>query len=793
MHVRRAAVLGAGVMGAQIAAHFVNAGIPVRLFDLKSTGDAAPTALARQAIEGLARLEPAPLALPELATWIDPASYEDDLGLLADCDLVIEAIAERLDFKLDLYRRVSPWLAQHAVLASNTSGLSIAKLAAALPETQRPRFCGVHFFNPPRYMSLVELVPGVATAGAVADALEAFLVTVLGKGVVRTRDTPNFIANRVGIFALLSALHHGARLGLGFDLVDALTGPLIGRPKSGTCRLADIVGLDTLAHVVHTMRDHLPQDPWHAHYALPLWCERLIAKGALGQKSGAGIYRREGRDILVLDPATGAYCAQSAAVAPEVEAILKQGDATRRHADLRASAHPQAQFLWSIERDLMHYCAVHLADIADCARDVDLALRWGFGWTRGPFESWQLAGWRALADAVAEDIAAGRALAPAALPQWVFDGRAGVHGPTASWSPAEQAMRPRPALPVYCRQFFPDRVAGEAQDPGTTLWETESVRLWHTNEVDGREIAVLSFKSKMNSMAPDVCAGIVEAVARAERDHAALVIWQMRPPFSAGANIKSMEQGVLASDYVMLDRYIDQFQQMTAALKYARVPVVAAVQGLALGGGCEVAMHCARIVACFDCVIGLVETGIGLIPAGGGCKEHVLRAAAYAGRSRLGDAMAYLDPVFDDVARARTARSAHEARAMGVMRDGDVAVLNPAELLFAARSLARALAATGYRPPLPARDVPVAGRAGIATLEAKLVNLREGSFISEHDYVVARAVAVALCGGEVEAGTRVDEQWLLDVERAEFVGLLRTEKTLARIQHMLKTGKPLRN
>jgi len=418
LRIRKVAVLGAGVMGAQIAAHCANADLPVVLFDLPS-GEGDRNATVLRALEGLKRLDPAPLAEPQRLGWIQPANYDDDLEALRECDLVIEAIAERLDWKQSLYERVAPFLAEGVTLASNTSGLSITALAQALPEAVRRNFCGIHFFNPPRYLPLVELVPHAGSDAARLDALEGWLTTRLGKSVIRAKDTPNFIANRVGVFSILAVMHHTQRLGLGFDEVDALTGPRIGRPKSATYRTADVVGLDTLAHVIGTMQTTLPDDPWHEIFRVPPWLEVLIRQGALGQKSGAGVYRKEKGNILVLDPSAGTYRPAQGEVAPEVEEILALRDVRERFARLRASGHPQAQFLWALFRDVFHYCAFHLATIADSARDVDLAMRWGFGWAMGPFETWQAAGWRDIARSIEEDRAAGLTLANVPLPAWV--------------------------------------------------------------------------------------------------------------------------------------------------------------------------------------------------------------------------------------------------------------------------------------------------------------------------------------------------------------------------------------
>ncbi|HEX8776869.1 MAG TPA: 3-hydroxyacyl-CoA dehydrogenase family protein, partial [Rhodanobacter sp.] len=435
LRIRKAAVLGAGVMGAQIAAHLTNAGVETVLFDLPAK-EGPKSGIALKAIANLAKLSPAPLADKDLAGAIIPANYDEDMGHLEGVDLVIEAIAERMDWKLDLYRKIAPHVSPTAVLASNTSGLSINGLAEALPEEMRHRFCGVHFFNPPRYMHLVELIPTRLTDPAVVEGLEAFLVTTVGKGVVIARDTPNFIGNRIGVFSMLATMHHTEQFGLGFDVVDALTGPAVGRPKSATYRTADVVGLDTMAHVIKTMADTLPDDPWHAYFKSPVWLSTLIEKGALGQKNGAGFYRKAGKDIVVLDVAKQDYRVSEQKASDEVAAILAIKNPAEKFAKLRASADKQAQFLWATFRDLFHYTAYHLADIADTARDVDFAIRWGYGWKLGPFETWQAAGWQQVAQWVQEDIAAGKAMSNAALPAWVLDGRDGVHGKDGSWSAA---------------------------------------------------------------------------------------------------------------------------------------------------------------------------------------------------------------------------------------------------------------------------------------------------------------------------------------------------------------------
>ncbi|HEX3097966.1 MAG TPA: 3-hydroxyacyl-CoA dehydrogenase/enoyl-CoA hydratase family protein [Usitatibacter sp.] len=785
MLVRRAAVLGAGVMGAQIAAHLANANVKPILFELAAEGK-DKSATARKAIEALAKQEPSPLAVKSLAQQIVPANYDEHLELLAECDLVIEAISERMDWKKALFAKVAPYLAPHAIFASNTSGLSITELSKTLPPKLRERFCGIHFFNPPRYMRLVELVPTAETDPATLDRLETFLTTTLGKGVIRARDTANFVANRVGVFSMLATMHHTLAFELGFDEVDALTGPAIGRAKSATYRTADVVGLDTMAHVVKTMADTLPNDPWRAYYHAPEWLTALVAKGALGQKTKGGIYVRKGKEFLVLDLARRDYRPSAAAVADEVQAILKERNPAQQLAKLRASPHPQAQFLWAIFRDLFHYCAVHLAEIAHCARDVDLAIRWGFGWQRGPFELWQAAGWQQVAKWIEEDIAAGKTMAKAPLPAWVTDGRSGVHSPQGSFSAADGTMHSRSTLPVYARQLFPEQVLGEkAPDRGATVFEDEGVRMWH----QGDGIAIVSFKSKMHSAGVEVLQGLDRALDEAERHFDALVIWH-EPPFAVGANLKAALESLKDGRFDEFASMVALFQRISQRLKYSLVPTVAAVEGLALGGGCEFVMHAQRAVAALESYIGLVEAGVGLLPAGGGLKELAARAAAW---SKGGDAFPELQRTFRQVAMGEVSKSAEHAREMGYLKPSDVVVFHPAELLYVAKREARAMADAAVRPALPPAQIPVAGDTGIATLKMMLVNMKEGGFISEHDYEISSRIAEALCGGEIEPGSLVDEQWLLDLERRHFVALAKTAKTQDRIEHMLKTGKPLRN
>ncbi|HRD92560.1 MAG TPA: 3-hydroxyacyl-CoA dehydrogenase/enoyl-CoA hydratase family protein, partial [Accumulibacter sp.] len=729
--VRKAAVLGAGVMGAQIAAHLANAEVPVVLFDLPAKdGDA--NGIVNRAIEALRKLEPSPLASKDRVNYIDAANYSQHLDQLRGCDLIIEAIAEKTEWKDDLYRQIAPFVSADAIIASNTSGLSINGLSEALPEALRSRFCGIHFFNPPRYMHLVELIATRRTDPALLDNLESWLVSRLGKGIVRALDTPNFVANRVGVFSMLAVMHHTQRLGLGFDVVDALTGPIIGRPKSATYRTADVVGLDTLAHVIKTMQDTLPDDPWHAYYAVPGWLAALIGKGALGQKTRCGIFRKDGRAIKVLDLAAQDYRESAADIDPSVLAILKNRDPAGKFAQLRASDHPQAQFLWSIFRDIFHYAAFHLAEIAANARDLDFAMRWGFGWAQGPFESWQAAGWQEIAEAVKADVDGGRAMSRAALPAWVFgqvaQAGAGVHTPQGSYSASADAYQPRSALPVYQRQVFPERVLSEQAVVGSTVWENEGVRLWTLPQLDDG-VAIVSIKTRNHTLGRDVIVGLQQAIARAEAEYCALVLWH-EAPFAFGANLKEVTEAIAAGQFDLLEQYVAEFQNTSMALKYAKVPVVAAVQGMALGGGCEFLMHAAKRVIALESYIGLVEAGVGLIPAGGGCKEFAIRAAQHAAKTAGNDPFEFIQPVFMTIAMATVSKSGAQARELGFAVDSDKIVFNANELLYVALREARGMAEAGYYPRLSPRRIKVAGRTGIANCEMMLANMKEGGMIS---------------------------------------------------------------
>ncbi len=797
--VRKVAVLGAGVMGAQIAAHLVNCKVPVVLFDLPAK-DGPKNGIVSKAVEGLKKLKPAPLGVPEDAALIQQANYEEHLALLGECDLVIEAIAERMDWKLALYEKIAPALAPLAIVASNTSGLSITKLSQVLPDSIKPRFCGIHFFNPPRYMALVELINTPTTQAEVLDQLETFVTSALGKGVVRAQDTPNFIANRVGIAGMLATIQEAQTYGLGYDVVDDLTGKKLGRASSGTFRTADVVGLDTMAHVIKTLQDNLADDPFFPSYATPAVLSALIEKGALGQKTGAGFYKKVGRDILRLDPAKGEYVPAGGKAEPIIDRILKKPAAERLKL-LRESSNPQAQFVWALLRNGFHYAAVHLEHIADNARDVDFAMRWGFGLKQGPFELWQEAGWQQVAEWVKADIDAGKALSKAPLPDWVFDGpvhvNSGVHTEQGSWSPARKLYAPRSALPVYARQHFPESVRGDgAVAPlasGTEVYKNDEVRVWTP---DG-EVLVASITAKLHLISPTVAEGLQQALDKAEAGYKGLVIWSPDDVFSAGANLEALMPVFMKSGAKGIAPEMKKFQDFMIRLRYAQVPVVAAVRGIALGGGCELAVYCARRVAAMESYMGLVEVGVGLVPGAGGLTYIARRAAemAAAGNSinpANADILKFAIDGFTNAAMARVGTSAIESRKLGYLLWSDVIVPHKDELLFVAITQAKAMFDSGYRAPAKAL-FPVAGRSAVATIKGQLANMRDGGFISAHDFHISTLIAEVVCGGDVDAGSLVIEEYLMTMERERFCALLEHPKSQERIMGMLSTGKPVRN
>ena len=780
--IRKAAVLGAGTMGSRIAAHLANAGLPVVLLDIPAQ-PGARSAIASQALDALKKSKPAAFYDPAYAAHVSVGNFEDDLALLADCDWVIEAVTENLGIKQALLERVVPHLKRDAILTTNTSGLPVASIAAKLPEPVRRRWFGTHFFNPPRYMRLVEIIPTPEADPAAIAAVAHFADVLLGKEVVFARDTPNFIANRIGVFIMLESVRLMQEEDLTIEEVDALTGSAIGWPRTGTFRLADMVGIDVLAHVAAN---------FEGSGVVPPFIQTMLERRWLGDKANQGFYKKErdaeGKEIrLVLDWKTLEYVpairpkipslemAKNAEQLPERLALLLAGDARKDKA---------ARFHWRLLSALWNYAADCLPEIADDAASVDRAMRAGFNWEMGPFQLWDAAGVPAIVQRMR---AAGERVSPIVegVESWYRgDARECFDVTTRAYRPITEAEG--------IGRIAKFRVANGVvrHNPGASLVDL------------GDGVACLELHSKKNAVGEDIIRLVTETFApgsSAVRDFEAFVISGDAEHFSVGANLMQLLLSAQEGEWDDVDFAVRAFQRMTAAIKFCPRPGLVAPYSFCLGGGAEIAMHAARRQAHAELYMGLVETGVGVVPAGGGCKEMLLRAlevvAAVHGvaRNESPELLGALWRTFETIAMAKVSTSAVEARHIGMLLPADRITMNRERLLNDAKQSARELAASGYSAPVPRSDIPAPGENMLASLKLGVHVMRQGEFISDHDAKVANWVAYVLCGGPVTPGTLVSEQYLLDLEREAFLSLCGEKKTQERIAFTLKSGRPLRN
>jgi 3-hydroxyacyl-CoA dehydrogenase len=799
--VRRAAVLGAGTMGSRIAAHLANAGIPVLLLDMIPAGESVRNRLALAAIEALGKAKPAAFYEPALAALVTPGNFDDDLPRLAQCDWVIEAVAENLEIKTALLDRVAPHMAPRAVLTTNTSGLPVRKIAAGLAHGRgglHKRFFGTHFFNPPRYMRLLEVIPTRETDPGVVSAFAAFADRILGKQVVFANDTPNFIANRIGIAVMFSAATLMLEQGLTIEEVDALTGPAIGWPRTGTFRLADLVGIDILAHVAA----NFPQGVTPGGFSAVL--EQMVKRGWLGDKTGQGFYKKsrgaDGKEErLALDLATFHYRPMAKPALAALE-MAKNAATTQERLRLLLANDPRkdkaAAFLWPFLAVLWNFAAERIGEVAATAPPIDQAMRAGFNWELGPFEMWDAAG---VAATVARMKALGLAPSPRAAALLAAGQSAWYAGDGREcFQPATGKQEPVAAVPGHARVADFRRSHGVVQsNTGASLVDM------------GGCIGCIELHSLKNAIGGDVVA-LVSAVLNSDsdavRNFAGFVITGDRDNFSVGANLMQLLLTAQEGEWDEVDAAIRGFQQMTAAIKFCPRPVVAAPFGLTLGGGTEICLHAARRQPHTETYIGLVEAGVGLIPGGGGTKEMLLRAVDAAAAlappdprdplsrfAQSAEMATALKRTLETIALAKVSTSAAEARALGLLSPADRITLNRERLLLDAKALAAALAGAGYTAPQPRLRIAAPGTAALAALETGIYLMGEAGYASEHDQKVARWTAYILCGGRVTPGTPVSEQYLLDLEREAFLSLCGERKTQERIAFTLKTGKPLRN
>jgi 3-hydroxyacyl-CoA dehydrogenase len=771
--LRRVAVLGAGTMGSRIAAHFANAGFPVDLLDIVIAGQANRNSAALAGLDSAAKQRPAAFFTDHARTLITPGNFEDDLGRVAGCEWIVEAVTERLDLKRQLLAKVAAARAPGTILSTNTSGIPLARISEGWEAELRRHFLGTHFFNPPRYLHLVEVIPGAETGGEVLEWVSSFCDFHLGKGVVQCKDTPNFIANRIGTFFAATLFRLTVEGDYTVEEVDALTGPLIGLPNSATYRLADLVGLDVWGHVLNNLRVLAPGDPGIDRYGVPEFMAKMIERGWLGEKRGQGFYKRVGpqKEIHAIDWKTLEYHVAQKPKFPSVEAARNIEDLPQRVRALVTAQDRAGQFLWKLFRDLFVYSATMIPEISDRVVEIDRAMRWGYANRLGPFEMWDALGVRETVDRMKTE----GIQAPGSVERML------ASGATSFYQAADRNSAPR-------TQYF-DLGAGAykelEQRPGVErLSEIRRARgVVKSNAgaslVDlGDGVLCLEFHAKMNAIGDDITGMIRSGIEETSRGFEALIIANQGDNFSAGANLMMVLLAAQEGDWDELDGAIRRFQQANLAIKYAAKPVVAAPFGMALGGGCEIVLHAARAQASAETYIGLVETGVGLIPAGGGCKEILLRKEPKA--------------AFEVIGLAKVSTSAAHAVELGLLRAQDRISMNAERLLADAKQAALALV-PAYAPGAPRTDISVEGEPGYALLKMGVYLAHEGGFISDHDAVVGEKLAHVLSGGRLSGRQMVSEQYLLDLEREAFLSLCGHPKTQERIQHTLKTGKPLRN
>lgn len=772
--IRRVAVLGAGTMGSRIAAHFANAGIPALLLDIVVPGAADRNTAAKKGWESAWKGRPGGFFTDAARSLVATGNFEDDLAQLAACDWIIEAVTEKLDVKRDLWTRVNAVRRPGSIVSTNTSGIPLARIAEGFPDDFQKCFLGTHFFNPPRYLHLCEVIPGPATDPALLASVSAFLDLRLGKGVVRCKDTPNFIANRIGSMWGSTTFQYALEDGFTVEEVDALTGSLIGLPNSASFRLIDIVGVDIWIHVGANLYDMAPADPWRERFLPHPVMAELQKRNWLGEKSGQGFYKRVGpaKEIHALDLQTFEYRPAAKPRLPLIEQAKLHDDLPARLRALVSSTDKAGTFLWKLFRDTLLYSAERVPEISDRIVEIDRAMRWGYAHTYGPFELWDALGFTEAARRMETD---GLHL-PASIVTMLS------HGAKSFYRSADESGHPRTdyfdlAAGHYARLENRAGVLSlsETKRAGNVVKKNAGCSL-----VDlGDGVLCVEFHSKMNSLGDDQMGMVQAAFDECAKGFQAVVIGNQGELFSAGANLMMVLLLAQDGEFDDLNVAIHKFQQTMMAIKYAPVPVVVAAHGRALGGGCEMILHGPRVQVAAELYAGLVEVGVGLIPAGGGCKEMILRHA---------------DPrsVFETIGYAKVSTSADDARSLGLLDAGAGISMNGERLIGDAKAAALSLVSS-YRAGAPRNDVKVAGAAGVALLKQGAWLGHQGGYITDYDLVIAGNLANVLCGGRLSTESLVSEQYLLDLEREAFLSLCGDARTQARMAHMLKTGKPLRN
>ncbi len=801
LKVEKAAVLGAGTMGAAIAAHLSNAGIPTLLLDIapKELSEAEErkglpldsyhvrNRIVGEMFDAAKKLKPAPFMLSDNANLIELGNFEDDMEKLKDCDLIIEAVVERLDIKHKIFAEVEKYRNEGSVIGSNTSGIPIKDIAEPFSDDFKSHFLGMHFFNPPRYMKLVEVIPTEWTSGEVACKVHGFMDKRLGKGVVSAKDEPNFIANRVGTFGMMATIHEMLAMGFTPTEVDQMTGKAIGHASSATFRTSDLVGLDVLAHVNNNLYPAIPDDEDREAFVLPDVVNKMLEKKILGDKTGGGFYKKsndaEGnRVILELDLETLEYKPQEKTKFASLDAGRQVEDKPQRIKQLMWGEDNVGEFLWKTTSRTLRYAANRIPEIANTIVEIDNAMKWGFGWTIGVFETWDAIGLKESVERMKKE----NQPVPENVQKMLDSG-------------AETFYKSEDG-----KKFYYDLVGGEykeipAQD-GVIILDSVKEKNGVIKKNAGASlidlgdgVACLEFHSKMNAIGGDTVQMMNFAFDEVEKNFEGLVIGNQGGNFSAGANIMMVLLAAQEEEWDDINMMIAQFQKAVMRIRYSPKPVVTAPYGLALGGGCEISMHGDKVRAAAETYIGLVEVGVGLLPAGCGTKEMTMRAMDKAKATPDADPLAFLKSTFEMIGMGKVATSAQEAKSWGILRPSDAISMNGDRLIADAKQEVLNLAASGYVQPVERTDILALGEQGQAAFKIALHQMLKGGFISEHDQLIGKKIARVMCGGDLNHTSYVSEQHLLDLEREAFLSLCGEPKTQQRIAGMLKTGKPLRN
>lgn len=801
MNIGKAAVLGAGTMGAAIAAHLANAGIPTLLLDIaprELTPEEEAKGLTLQSPQvrnrivsnmaaATAKAKPAPYMLADNSKLVTLGNFTDDMPKLKDCDLIVEAVVENLEIKHKVFAEVEKYRKPGSIVASNTSGIPINSIAEPFSEKFKQHFLGVHFFNPPRYMKLVEIIPTEWTSGEAACQVAGFLDRRLGKGVVPAKDRPNFIANRIGTFGMMVTIHEMLAMGFTPTEVDQMTGKAIGHASSATFRTSDLVGLDVLVHVNKNLYPAVPDDEDREVFKVPELIDQMLGKKLLGDKTGGGFYKKtknaEGKtEILELDLNTFEYKPQAKTKFPSLEAAKQIEDKEKRIKTLVWGEDKVAEFLWKTMSRTFRYAANRIPEIADTVVEIDNAIKWGFGWEIGVFESWDAVGLEKSVERMRNE----NQPIPANIEKMLASGATSFYknenGDHSYYDFIAGKYKPMPERPgVLVLKSIKERTGVIKSNPGASLIDL------------GDGVACLEFHSKMNSIGSDTVQMMNFALDQVERNFKGLVVGNQGGNFSAGANIMLLLMAAQEEEWDEINMMVAALQKAVMRLRYSPKPVVTAPYGLTLGGGCEISIHGDRVRAAAETYIGLVEVGVGVIPAGGGTKETTMRAMDAAKNTPDADPLAFLKKTFELIGMGKVATSAQEAHAWGFLRDEDSISMNGDRLIADAKQIVLNLDAAGYVPPVPRTDILALGESAQAAMKLALHMMKRGGYISEHDELIGKKLAKVMSGGDLNHQTYVSEQYLLDLEREAFVSLCGERKTQERIAAMLKTGKPLRN